>query len=209
MCLVSCSWLLTPVSSCKIQINTDYLGPHTHTHTLTLMATQTTGHAPWKCIFPQPCSHTGYLFELSYGESCNSQLGISLTKGEEGQLGGQSRCRGKEIKISFKGDLTLYHPSLILPYNCYLYILCLKKNKTKLFIDWAVAQAFGLSSSPRSCKINLTKLWSEATFNWKSIQNKELRPRVQGPAFLPFSLSGTSLIQSWWRVLLCQERDQG
>ena len=78
-------------------------------------------------------AHTPVIYLSSHGESCNSQLGISLTKGEEGQLGGHSRCRGKEIKISFKGDLTLYHPSLILPYNCYLYILCLKKKKKTNF----------------------------------------------------------------------------
>ena len=78
-------------------------------------------------------AHTPVIYLSSHGESCNSQLGISLTKGEEGQLGGHSRCRGKEIKISFKGDLTMYHPSLILPYNCYLYVLCLKKKKKTNF----------------------------------------------------------------------------
>ena len=154
-------------------------------------------------------AHTLVIYLSSHGESCNSQLGISLTKGEEGQLGGQSRCRGKEIKTSFKGDLTLYHPCLILPYNLFVHSVPEEKKKKQLFIDWAIAQAFSLSSCPRSCKINLKPmLWNEATFNWKSIQNKELSPRVQGPAFLPFSLSCTSLIRSWWRVLLCQERDQ-
>lgn len=129
-------------------------------------------------------AHTLVIYLSSHGESCNSQLGISLTKEEEGQLGGQSRCRGKEIKISFKRDLTLYHPSLILPYNCYLYILCLKKKKkTTLFIDWAVAQAFSLSSCPRSCKINLTKpmLWNEATFTGSPLK---IRSSAQGSRVL-------------------------
>ena len=74
-------------------------------------------------------AHTLVIYLSSHGESCNSQLGISLTKGEEGQLGGQSRCRGKEIKTSFKGDLTLYHPCLILPYNLFVHSVPEEKKK--------------------------------------------------------------------------------
>lgn len=127
------------------------------------MVTWTTAHSlsHLECIFPQSCSHTGFLFELSWGIFQLLDRNF-INKGRGEEVRRKVQMQKKEIKIVFERDLKLYHPSLNLPYNCSLFVHPVPENKTKQNNFSSIGQLSKLlawHSAHRAVKSTSLSLW--------------------------------------------------
>lgn len=199
MCLACFNWLLTAISSYK---NTGKhrlnRSPHPHTYPHLQKHFHWWSHEPLhtlshlECIFPQACSHSGFLFELSWGIFQLLDRNF-INKGRGGEVRRKVQMQKKEIKIVSEGNLKLYHPRLNLPYNYSLFVHSVPGDKTQQNNFSSIGQLSKLLAwhpAHRAVKSTSTSLWFKMRQHLTGSPFK-IRNLVQGfrvlCCFLPLS----------------------